>query len=140
MSPAVTIQTMDKAIVINLGVIATALEAMDWFANIFLRFFFNLLCGRDNTVIVEVGAAVQARIGAVNQQLGRPAAATRTLGTDGDVIRAWSAIVVIVVIIGIGYFVILLKIFGQFTCVLVIIIVLPHFFIVRHRVAIIISP
>ena len=128
---------MDKAVIINLGVIATALEAryrlvnfLVFFLSFFLIIFLNLLCGTDNAVIIEVGAAVQARIGAVYQQLGRPTAATGTPGMDGDVIRAW---ITIVAIIGIADFVIFLKVLGQFTCILVIIIVLPHFLIVRHR-------
>ena len=94
MRPAIAIQAMDKAVIINLGVIATALEAryrlvnfLVFFLIIFLIIFLNLLCGTDNAVIIEVRAAVQARIGAVYQQLGRPTAATGTPGMDGDVIR-----------------------------------------------------
>ena len=127
---------MDEAILIDLGVITTALEAKDLFFFIYfiflIRYFIHYLYfphRGDDAVIMEVGAAIQSRVSAISQQHGGPAAAAGTPGMNGDIIRTRIART-----LSIDYLeaIVLIKILRQFTRILVIIIVLPHFFIVRH--------
>ena len=127
---------MDEAILIDLGVVTTALEAKDLFFFIYsiflIRYFIHYLYfphRGDDAVIIEVGAAIQARVSAISQQHGGPAAAAGTPGMNGNIIRtgiAWT--------LSIDYVeaIVLIKILWQFARILMIIIVLSHFFIVRH--------
>jgi hypothetical protein len=136
MRPAVAIQAMDEAILIDLGVVTTALEAKDLF--FFINFIFlildfihylHFLHQGNDAVIIEVGAAIQARVSAISQQHGGPAAAAGAPGMNGDIIRTGIARALSVDIVDA---IVLIKILWQLARILVIIIVLPHFFIVRH--------